>query len=360
MAQQLVAGAATDRERLLRIVAFCHEEIADGDGSEPTAILLRRKGSRFTLALALLRSAGLAVDLCACESRRSDLDSDGPPLFLAADCAPVPCARVRLMDQEPVWLFPDLPRHSPIGLVPAQRQGALAFCCDQDAVSALRLPANGDASTAFVVTGQAKAESGRTRLSARIQVADVAGYGIADQLRRIPADRQQIAARQLSQQFLDGWRIQSAACVDLEPPGSPLALQATAQRPAAQAAGADRFLLACPLPPLSLRANFGDRDERVLALSLTADLSFSHTFRLEPGEGQRFAAPPEGLTAMFGPLDYQLTYSFDGDALILERRFRLRPGRIEPAVYAEWIALLARIDRAEEARIEALAVQKGG
>ena len=44
----------------------------------------------------------------------------------------------------------------------------------------------------------------------------------------------------------------------------------------------------------------------------------------------------------------------DGDAAMLVRSVRLRPGVVEPALYADWIRLLAAIDQREEQRIEIL------
>ena len=65
-------------------------------------------------------------------------------------------------------------------------------------------------------------------------------------------------------------------------------------------------------------------------------------------------ALPPPATFSFGPLDYQLTLSRDGDAVLATRSVRLRPGTIEPALYADWIRVLAAIDQREEQRLEIL------
>ena len=51
---------------------------------------------------------------------------------------------------------------------------------------------------------------------------------------------------------------------------------------------------------------------------------------------------------------YQLTLSRDGEAVLATRSVRLRPGTIEPALYADWIRVLAAIDQREEQRLEIL------
>ena len=60
---------------------------------------------------------------------------------------------------------------------------------------------------------------------------------------------------------------------------------------------------------------------------------------------------PQPCLRSFGPLDYQLTFTREEDAVIIDRRFRLRPATIPTATYPDWIRMLAELDRVEQRKL---------
>ena len=353
-ANELLKDAATDEQRIQMAWDFCQKEIGDGEASNATEILLRKKGNRFLLATGLLRAVGVKMDACVCETARAELRGEGTPLFADGPAARVPTARLLPRDGTPVWLFADTPRYWPLGAVPAHRGSARAFVLHDSSYELVRLPAPDAAVQDLEIEGECAFEKSTTKLRATVHLHGQPGFSVAEQIRKAPADRQQLAARQIAQQFLQGWRMRNAACQGLEPPGQELKLEVEATGPAAQASGEGRALAALPIPKMAMRASFGDRDERQLPLQIDTDLLFLHRIRMSPGAGRRFGVLPPPAVFTFGPLDYQLTMTRDGDGAMLIRSVRLRPGVVEPALYADWIRLLMAIDQREEQRIEIL------
>ncbi|MGE3171096.1 MAG: hypothetical protein AB7O97_00635 [Planctomycetota bacterium] len=351
-AQELFADAADAGARAQKAWAFCQQEIADGNDGAATEVLLRRKGNRFVLAVALLRAGDVPVLAGACERARRPLTGEAEPLFATEDRAAGQCVRLEL-PEGPVWLFDDVPRFWPFGAVPSHRRGALAYAISAAAATQHRLP-DDDAAVQILVADGTCAVTDDTDLHLQVEVGNYSGYALAEQLRRRTADIRKLAVRQVAQQFFPNWRVRDAAPVGIDPGGQPLRIELHLQDAGPQRFGDDRWLLPLPLPPSDLRSSFGDRDERTLPLQITRDVDMRYRVAMDPGEDREFAALPPPILAAFGPLDYQLTFTRDGHAVVLERRLRLRPGTIQVAVYGDWIRLLAAIDRAEQQRLELL------
>lgn len=354
-AATLLDGAVDDRDRLARIDAFCQREIDDGDSGDATEILLRKKGNRFLLAVALLRAGGIPFDPAACERVRSELVGSTEPMFAVGERAGLPCVRIRPQDAAPTWLFADSPRHWPLGAVAAHRSGALAFAIAPTGATMLRLPAASAAPRTVALDGRCTLSDQGTSLSVRAVLEDYTGFQIAEQLRRRTKDVQKLAARQIAQQLVPEWRIQQAAAVALEPGGQPLTLELELQRPAPQPAGAGRWLVPLPMPPADLRQMFGDTDDRTLPLLQREDLELRARIAIAPGQGRTFADLPPPLLVSFALLDYQLVFTRDGEQLVVERHLHVRPGTIPVALYADWIRTLAAIDRREQERLALVA-----
>ena len=102
---------------------------------------------------------------------------------------------------------------------------------------------------------------------------------------------------------------------------------------------------------LQMRRSFGDRDERLQPLRIEQDIDYHTLVRLDPGADRMFTDLPQPYLRSFGPMDYQLTFTREGHEVVIERRLRLRPATIPTATYADWIRVLAEIDRKEQRKL---------
>ncbi len=351
-AGELLAGTAAARDQLERIWSFVQNDIADGRGSDANDVLLRRQGNRYLLAVALARAAGLEVLEAACEPQRIELTETGPPLFAPEDPTPLPAALVVLPGEEPIWLFPDLPRHWPLGRIPSLRGGALAYVVTNQGAQQTRIPPTRLGAERIEATLSGSCSPQRIELGGKLTIDEWGGYRLADNLRQRTTDVRKMAARQIGQQVFEGMRVTAGDLVDLEPGGSPtqIELQITGSPP--QQAGPSHWLLPLPLPASDLRDNLADRDQRELDYVIRQDVEYVYRLQLEPAEGFSFAALPAPRFIRFGPLDYQLDFQRSGNSLLVHRRLRLRPGVVTVALYPEWVRMLADIDQLEQQRLE--------
>ena len=154
-AAELFAGAADDRERAARAYTFCQQQIETGPGDDALSVLLRKKGSRFLLTVALLRAGGVNVVPMACAEVRDELVDGEQSLFAGGDPLSVPGAAVLLPGGGRIHLFVDTPRHWPLGAVPAQRRSTIARLLLDSGPEPITLPAGDDAVQTLRVRGTA-------------------------------------------------------------------------------------------------------------------------------------------------------------------------------------------------------------
>ncbi|MEC7584041.1 MAG: hypothetical protein VYE77_06965 [Planctomycetota bacterium] len=347
----LLADVEGDAAQLVRIHEFCQSEISPGSADDATQVLLRKQGNRLLLATALLRAAGIPFDFAAAQTVRPEMQSDGDPMFALEDPARLPALRVRPRDAQPLWLFADAPRYWPLGKIPAQRSGALAFLIEPSQAIQTRLPTSDTAQQTLRVQARCQVEPARVRVEAALDVGDVTGFRLAEQLRESTADRQEMAARNIGQQIFPDFRMHSAELAGLDPPGRPLRLALQLDHASPQPSSDNQWLISLPMPMLQMRRSFGDRDERLQPLRIEQDIDYHTLVRLDPGADRAVTDLPQPCLRSFGPMDYQLTFTMDGQELVIERRFRLRPGTIPTATYSDWIRILAEIDRTEQRKL---------
>ena len=104
------------------------------------------------------------------------------------------------------------------------------------------------------------------------------------------------------------------------------------------------------LPPSQLTRQFGGRGERKHPLAYYNLRVTDWGIRIDPGK-HRFAGLPQGLMLKRMILDYGCSFSFDWQALRVRRVVMLRPGRIEPDRYKEFLELCRKVDDFESRRI---------
>jgi hypothetical protein len=347
-AAQIFAGLTDDRARLMAAWDFCQRTIERGPADTALDVLLRKKGSRFLLAMALLRTAQIDVVPMACAEVRPELGPGTESLFANTEHITVPGALVTLGNGERVHLFVDTPRHWPLGAVPAGRAGSRAYVLRGDQIEAVTLPGNADAVQTLRVHGEATVAGNDVQLQATAEVGDVQGFDLADRTRELKENVQKLAARQITQQLFPDWRVESAQILAST---GPFRLEAKLTRTGVQARG-EEFVVPLPMPPGRYVADYGDRTERTLPYHLPADMITDWQIDFAPGPGLRFVSVPEPVSIQQAMLAYELTCTRQGERLRISRSVRLHAGTLPAAKFAGWMRALADADRADQCSIE--------
>ena len=348
-AQELVAGATDARARATAIWNWCQREIDKGPSRDALETLLRGKGDRFLLLVALLRGADVPVAPMIAHGEREELGAGTGSLFADDDAFDASGAAVLLPDGERLLLFADTPRHWPLGAVPAARGGAPALLLHDDRAEPIRLPVGGHAQS-LRIRGKAQLRSKDLRLEVRAELGDVQGFALAEQLREQKENVQKMAARQIAQQVFAGFRIE-AASLQLDVPGEPLALTATLLRSGVQRNG-DRLVVPLPLPETRYAASYGDRAARTLPFRLTLDRLDDWEIELELGDDVRVATLPPAVAVARPPLAFTQECTLQGQLLTIRRQALVGAGSLPAIAWPEWLRALAAADRAEKATIE--------
>ncbi len=352
-ARELCANLGSDLEKAQAIHRFVHDTVPESRGSgDPTAILLTRKGPRFYLEVALLRAAGIPGTLALCCAEREAL-REPPGFFLGDDPHRLHAYRIEPAGAEPLWLFADLPRHVPLGVVPAQRLGASALLLRPEGRTRVPLP-GGDPlrEQGLAIGGHVTlAKDGQCRLEVEVTVRGVDGLGAKEQIRNLEENVQQVVARQLAGEIFAGWRLQTIALVGLDQAGKPLQAKGTFTKTGALKQAGESWLLPLPLARGKHVGNLGDRGQRTLPYVLRQDNAQVWEITLDLGEGYRLVELPEDTNITHPLLEYEQTFRFEGNRVHIRREFRQHTGRLAPGLFAEWMALLRRLDLIEEANL---------
>lgn len=349
-AAELFVGADDPYLRVERAWTFCQQQIETGSGDDALTTLLRKKGSRFLLAVALLRAGGVPVVPMTASATRPELQAVEPSLFANGDPLPVPGAAVLLPDGRRILLFVDTPRHWPLGAIPAQRRGAAARLLHESGDEPITLPASEHAVQTLRVRGKALVQDRQLKLDATATIPDVQGLMLAERIRELKDNVQQLAARQIAQQMFPGWRV-DAATIPAAAPGEPLTVQVQLTRSGVQPNGT-RFVVPLPLPPARFVANYGDRDERKLPFVFPVDLIADWQIELDPGDALGLHRLPPPTALQFGPLSFEQQCTTDGRTVVCRRFVQLQGGTLPAAQFGDWLRTLAQADQAEQATIE--------
>lgn len=344
LAERLFAGKTDPAARLAAANEYVQRELEAGQGDSATEALLRKKGDRFLALAALLQAGDLEVAPFACRDHRPEFDDGDPVVFASGDTLDTLGMRVQLPGG-PVFVFSDTPRHWPLGAVPANRSGSTALVLHDERTELVALPVGSVATNTTFGRGTATVVGNDLQLQLELEVGDVMGYGLAEQLRQQKQDVQKLAARQIAAQALSGWRVQQAELTS-EPTG-PFRLRVRARRSAGQRDG-EHLLLPLPLPPGKLVAGLGDRGERKLPFHLPADVYTEFTIRVEPGDAFEFAAVPEPVHVSLGGLRVDLQFHADGRAMVVRRSVQVQPTALAPRDFGDWLRALGRADRLDQ------------
>jgi hypothetical protein len=331
------------------IWSFCQTAIEDGNADDALQALLRKKGSRFLLAIALLRCAGFEVLPLACsDSRREQAASS--ELFPDASAVQLPGALLVLADGARLPLFLDTPRHWPLGRVPASRVGTTAWILYDDHAEPFVLPGACEGARNLRVRGRAEVVDKDVVLTATAEIGDVAGFGLAEQARQLKDNVRKVAARQIAQQLFPGWRIDSAAIANLEPGQAPR-IEVVCKRGGVQRSG-EHFVVPLPLPPSKFVATWGDRAERTLPWAIDADLQSEWAIDFDPGAALRVVGLPSPIALHEVPLDFVLQLGASASGVSCHRHVRVGTATRAADTFGDWLRALTAADRAETATIE--------
>jgi hypothetical protein len=344
LAARLFADPAEPAARLAAAHAYVQRELEAGSSNSATETLLRQKGDRFLALAALLQAGGLEVVPFACRDHRPEFDDGDAEPFAPGSTLDTLGMRVQL-PSGPVFVFSDTPRHWPLGAVPSNRAGSHALLLHDDRTEPVTLPASGVAGNTTIAHGTATLVGNELQLELEVEVGDVLGFGLAEQLRQQKQDVQKLAARQIAAQMWNGWRVQQAELAS-EATG-PFRLRMRARRSAGQRDGEQR-LLPLPLAPTRLVASVGDRAERSLPFRLPADVWTDFTVRVEPGDGFEIAAVPAPVHIACAGLTLDLQCHRDGRAVVVHRSLRIQPTALAPRDFGDWLRALARGDRLDQ------------
>ncbi len=354
-ARAICDGIEGDAARARAIHAWVHEQIAVERGAaDPTAILFRRQGPRFFLEVALLEASGVRVRHAAVASGNETVLGATPPLFGGDEDVSDPAARIEPTDGEPQWIFANLPRHAPLGFVPGAMVGAAAIFADDGSTARVPVGAGGlDAPGWTVDATLTLAEGGVATLDATLMLRDGPGYGLAQQVRDLDANRRVLVGRSLGAQLFEGWQVVAA---ELDPPATGQQFRARLtlrRRGVLQAAEDGRVQLPLPIPRSEAFQRYGDQGPRVHPLRLTGLTIERWSLTVDPGTAYRWVGLPPPAREVHPMVDYSLAFTpVDGDRIRIERSFALRPGTLPASQFGEWVERLRRIDQAEAGRIE--------
>jgi hypothetical protein len=348
-AAEAVGSATEPRARAEAIWTFCQTQIEDGNADSALETLLRKKGSRFLLAVALLRAAGLEVVPFGCAAQAPELGDGTSSLFADTHAVQVPGAVVLLPDGTRLPMFVDTPRHWPLGQVPAPRSGLPATLVFDDRFEPWVLPRAAGHMQGITVRGTATLRGKDLVLTATAEVGDLPGFALAERFRQMKEAIQKQAARQIAQQLFAGFRVEEAR-ID-SPAGTPLRIVAVVKRSGVQRNG-DRHVVPLPLPQQKYVSTFGDRAERTLPWHLPIDLATDWSVEFDPGADLRLVQVPASVSLACVPLQFDQRLSVQGGKVRCERTVQLGAATRPAAAFGDWLRTLAAADRAETATLE--------
>ncbi|MBL8754617.1 MAG: hypothetical protein JNK15_15035 [Planctomycetes bacterium] len=350
-AMEAVGTATAPRAQAEAIWAYCQEQVEDGNADSALETLLRKKGSRFLLAVALLRAAGLQVVPFGCPAEATELGGGTSSLFADVAAVHLPGAALLLPDGTRLAMFVDTPRHWPLGQVPASRSRQKAVLAFDDRFEPWVLPASAGHAQGITVRGTATLRGKDLVLAATAELGDVPGFALAERFRQMKESIQKQAARQIAQQLFAGFRVEEAR-IDT-PKGSPLRIVATVKRSGVQRNG-DRHVVPLPLPQQKYVSTFGDRAERTMPWHLPTDLATDWSIEFDPGADLRLVQVPASVSLSFAPLQFDQRLTVQDGKVRCERTVHIGAATRPASVFGDWLRTLGAADRAEAATMELL------
>lgn len=361
--QRVCNGLQGDLAKARAIHELAHDITPDQStryGSPyPVSVLLKQEGDRFPLQLAMLREAGIPWTPAVLHPRPPEMETIPEPFLDPASYFSVRAAWVQPRDGRPFWIIEGTPRHYPFGELPAAIGDAPLSGCpylllegtagvsgtmpghDVRALAVARIKAR------VTVKGQA------ARIEADIEIPGTQGYLLKERLRSLSRSRRQLLARSVASTFFGRITIRKVEFLGLDAKGEPASIRLRLERKGILEREGQTLALPPLFRPSGLTERFGGRGGRTHPLLFNSYRVTDWELTIDPGQ-HRFAGIPPGLFIRRMILDYGLSYALAGTSLKIRRVMILRPGRVPPDRYKEFLDLCRQIDSVETRRIRIL------
>jgi len=351
LARELTAGIERPLEKARALHDHVHELIADESGArDAVRVLLEKSGDRTTLFKALLDAAGVPSSWAFVrehESLASPVDWAHP----SPSHFPWRFVLIEAAGEEPVWTTLRF-RRLPFGHLPERFGDGRALVLRERGAELVTLPPV--AAARYVTSSDATLRLGDSD-SADVELSVSSGAlesrVAKDQIRNLPAFQKNLVLRAQVNQLFPGAQVKTAEFRGLDDTGSGLVFAWQFTAPKLLAASGDDLLLAPVVKPGQFVRSYGAPAERKHPYVLRGQRVQHDRVRVEIGASLRVARLPADVVAAGATASYSLSYRRDGDALVVERCFEMRPGRLEPAEFPAFLDLLRAADAAESERI---------
>lgn len=359
-AQEICHGAETDEQKARRVYAWVNENLTTrGDAANPHQSLQTLTGDREELFLALCAAAGVPLGFAAADYApqwRPTPADDLPDLhwaYLRDDDFNLFLAVVQGDNGDPIYL--DLSnRLAPFGALPSRRGAAPVLLWRQGHVDIGHLPdISPDLDRFENQAGITLDAKGGARVQGWIALHGDKSWQLKDSLRtQTQNEMQQNLEEELAGSFA-GLDLETCASPDIDRVGTPYLRTYEGKSTGLARKQGNGLSLGLPLESMSeLLSALVGRESRTRAISLKFSFVQSDSLQVAPPPGWRFRSIPADLVYATDPLTYALTFELKDGDLLVRRKVRVGPGRIEPVGYAQLTEQVKRIGQAEKTRVE--------
>ena len=355
-------GLSDEGMKAKAIHDFVHAHTPDvsfrpGSGNA-MSVLFKGEGDRFALQLAMLRSQGIKWTPVLIRPIPPEMDPKPEPLFNNPAFYSMLAAYVEPKGHAAFWILRGTSRYTPFAQLPSLLPngnpigGCHYLLLSGDSGQPGYMPGSSYQELATLkIDATLRIRGNEGKLIANATLQGPTGFAFKEQMRAQSRNVQERWARQMiaARQF-NGFTVNKIEFPDLAEKGGPLKIRFWLSSSRILERRKNGYTLRPILPPSSLTRAFASRSSRKHPLVLPG-YDMSHwRLSIDPGK-HRFAKLPEGLLLRKMILDYGLSMEHRDGKLVIERRRILRPGRVAPERFAEFLDLCRQVDDLESQRI---------
>lgn len=351
-AAEATAGLTGDFAKSERLYRFVNDTVRDPRGSSnPTAVLIERKGSRLALYRALLRAADIATEDARCRLAPG-LDVEDPEWdWIRESLYPSPLLRVLPRDHEPIWVWLEV-RELPFGRLPFYLNEAPVFIFDGGEGRRDRLPRTPDEELlAADSSAEVRPEESGYAVDVNLRIPAFVGYPMKEGFRTMEVERRKLAGTSVVSQMFPGSTMRTIDFPGLEEPEAPMSLHVAAGLKNLVDKRGGELTCRTGIEPLKLTARFSSGDRRAWPVVYR---DFDHRksrVSFDLGGRYRVLRLPKAidLDAFLGR--YRLSAKEENGRVVVEREVSFDPHRIPVEQYPALLAWCRQIDDLEAERI---------